>query len=98
MFSYSCTSHELRNSGAKCRFRRAQFGILFAVHGVTGGSPKFSEPNAAQLVRQQFRLEGVTILVLTMQEMRHSCRELRGVADPLAEDLRDLAFGPKAKR
>lgn len=90
------TSAELRNFGAKCSFHRVHFGILFARAGTTGGRERFKEPGEAELVRRRFLLDGLTILVLDMSQMRDRCRELRGLADELARDYRELVFGPKA--
>jgi hypothetical protein len=90
------TAKDLRDFGAKCLFHRVRFGILIARAGTTGGSGKFAEPRNAELVRRRFQLDGLTILVLDIEELRGKTRELRGLHDALAADYRELAFGPMA--
>jgi len=88
------TSEELRNFGAKCLFHRVSFGILVALAGVTGGGGAPKEPTAAELVRRRFQLDGLTLLVLTIDDLRGKWKELRGLQDPLGADLDKLVFGP----
>ena len=87
---------ELRDFGAKCLFHRVKFGILIARAGTTGGSDKFEEPQGAELVRRRFQLDGLTLLVLDMNQLRGTSQSLRGVSDGLSEDYKDLVFGPIA--
>jgi hypothetical protein len=86
---------ELRDFGAKCLFHRVRFGILVARAGTTGDSDKFEEPQNAELARRRFQLDGLTVLVLDMNQLRGKSRELRGVQDGLAADYKELVFGRK---
>ncbi|MBM3498043.1 MAG: hypothetical protein FJX74_05170 [Armatimonadetes bacterium] len=88
------TSRELRNFAAKCLLHRTKFGILFARASITGRK-KFDEPEAAELVRRRFQVDGLLVLVITVKDMEGKWYEMRGLAEPLAEDLRELVFGPK---
>jgi hypothetical protein len=89
---------ELRDFGAKCLFHRVRFGILVARAGITGGmvnSDKlFKEPQNAELTRRRFQVDGLTILVLDISQLRGRSRELRGLLDELRADYRHLVFGP----
>lgn len=90
------TSKELRDFGAKCLFHRMRFGILMARAGITGSSDKFKEPQNAELVRRRFQLDGLTLLVLDINQLRGKSRELRGVQYELSADYKELVFGPMA--
>lgn len=90
------TGSELRDFGSKCLFHRVKFGILIAQAGTTGGSDKFAQPLGAELVRRRFQLDGLTLLVLDMSQLRGKSRELRGLSDGLAADHKLLVFGPVA--
>jgi len=89
---------ELRDFGAKCLFHRVRFGILVARAGITGGKVNpddlFKEPQNAELTRRRFQLDGLTILVLDILQLRGRSRELRGLLDELRTDYRQLVFGP----
>lgn len=89
---------ELRDFGAKCLFHRVRFGILVARAGITGGdvaaSDLFKEPQNAELTRRRFQVDGLTILVLDISQLRGRSRELRGLLDELRTDYRQLVFGP----
>ena len=87
-------SKELRDFGAKCLFHRVRFGILIARVGITGGSDKFEEPQNAELLRRRFQLDGLTLLVLDIDDLHGKSRELRGVQHELSADYKELAFGP----
>lgn len=86
---------ELRDFGAKCLFHRVRFGILMARAGITGSANKFEEPQNAELVRRRFQLDGLTLLVLDIGQLRHKSRELRGIQYQLSADYKELVFGPK---
>lgn len=85
---------ELRDFGAKCWFHRVKFGILVARAGLTGGAVRFAEPQNAELVRRRFQLDGLTLLVLDISQLRAKSRNLRGLAEELRADIRRLVFGP----
>jgi len=87
---------ELRDFGAKCLFHRVKFGILVARAGTTGGPEKFEDPQGAELVRSRFQLDGLTLLVLDMIQLRDRSRDLRGLSDGLSTDHKLLVFGPVA--
>jgi len=83
---------DLRDFGAKCVFHRVRFGILVARAGITGGKVNpddlFKEPQSAELSRRRFQLDGLTILVLDISQLRGRSRELRGLLDELRTDYR----------
>jgi hypothetical protein len=91
---------ELRDFGAKCLFHRVRFGILVARAGITGGSVTasdlFKEPQNAELTRRRFQVDGLTILVLDISQLRGKSRELRGLLADLRTAYRQLVFGPVA--
>ena len=87
---------ELRDFGAKCLFHRVKFGILVARAGTTGGPDKFEDPQGAELVRRRFQLDGLTLLVLDMNQLRDKSGDLRGLHDGLSADHKLLVFGPVA--
>ena len=88
---------ELRDFGAKCLFHRVGFGILIARTGITGkGPPELAEPTHAELVRRRFQVDGLTLLLLDMTQLRDKARELRGLQEELAADYDRLVFGPIA--
>lgn len=88
---------ELRDFGAKCLFHRVSFGILVAHTGITGqGKHVFAKPEYAELVRRRFQVDGLTLLVLDISQLRGKSRELRGLQDELAADHEYLVFGPKS--
>lgn len=89
-------SRELRDFGAKCIFHRVNFGILIAREGTTGGSGKFEEPQNAELVRRRFQLDGVTLLVLSIEQLKGKSQDLRGLQDALSADYKELVYGPRA--
>ncbi len=62
---------ELRSFGATCLFHRVKFGILVARAGITGGTSSFAEPQHAELVRRRFQADGLTILVLSLAQLRN---------------------------
>lgn len=88
------SSAELRDFGAKCLFHRVKFGILIARAGRAGGGEKFKTPQHAELVRHRFQIDGLTILVLDMDELLGKSRTLRGLQDGLSADYNELVFGP----
>jgi hypothetical protein len=90
------TAGELRDFGAKCLFHRVRFGILVARAGTTRGASTFANEQHAELIRRRFQLDGLTLLVLTMAQLRDKCRTLRGVSSGLAADYKKLVFGPVA--
>jgi hypothetical protein len=85
---------DLRDFGAKCLFHRVKFGILVARSGTTGGRKMFSDWRHAELTRRRFQVDGLTLLVLDITHLRNKSRDLRGLADDLRSDYRDLVFGP----
>lgn len=85
---------DLRDFGAKCLFHRVKFGILVARAGITGGTVAFKEPQHAELTRRRFQIDGLTVLVLDISQLRGKARELRGLLDELRADYRRLIFGP----
>jgi hypothetical protein len=89
---------ELRDFGAKCLFHRVRFGILVARAGITGGKVTpddlFNEPKYAELTRRRFQIDGLTLLVVDISQLRDKSRELRGLHDELQADYRQLVFGP----
>ena len=87
-------ARELRDFGTKCLFHRVKFGILVARAGTTGGPDKFEDPQGAELVRRRFQLDGLTLLVLDMNQLRDKSRDLRGLRDGLSADHKLLVFGP----
>lgn len=86
-------SSELRNFGMKCLLRRVQFGILIARSNITGSGPTFDDPVGAKLTRMRFQNDGLTILVLDINDLRGRDRELRGLHDALLDDYHRLVFG-----
>jgi len=46
-------------------------------------------------VGRRFQLDGPLLLAVTEKGMRGKWYEMRGLAEPLAEDLREPVFGPK---
>jgi hypothetical protein len=87
-------SSTLRDFGAKCQFHRVQFGILVARAGITGARNVFQNPTAAELVRRRFLSDGLTVLVLDLEDLREGQdRELRGLHDALFDDYQSLVFG-----
>ena len=87
-------SGTLREFGAKCQFHRVQFGILVARAGITGEKKVFQNPTAAELVRRRFLSDGLTVLVLDIDDLRGGQdRELRGLHDALFDDYQELVFG-----
>jgi len=66
--------------------------------GITGGrlnsDELFKEPQNAELTRRRFQVDGLTILVLDISQLRGRSRELRGLLDELRADYRHLVFGP----
>jgi hypothetical protein len=91
---------ELRDFGAKCLFHRVKFGILIARAGITGGTVNphrlFKQPQNAELTRRRFQIDGLTLLVLDISQIRGKSRDLRGLLDDLRADYRQLVFGPVA--
>jgi hypothetical protein len=87
---------ELRDFGAKCLFHRVKYGILIARTGTTGCDSKYEEPQSAELVRRRFQLDGLTLLVLDIKQLRGASRNLRGVQAGLSSDYKALVFGPIA--
>ncbi|MDQ3581967.1 MAG: restriction endonuclease [Pseudomonadota bacterium] len=87
---------QLRGFGAKCQFHRVSFGILVARAGMTGSFAPFANPQAADLARRRFQLDGVTILTLSIEHLRGRATELRGLQEPLFEDHQRLVFGERA--
>lgn len=85
---------ELRDFGAKCLFHRVRFGILLARAGITKGQVNFTSPQHAELTRRRFQVDGLTLLVLDISQLRGKSRELRGLQDALRTDHRQLVFGP----
>lgn len=85
---------ELRDFGAKCPFHRVKFGILLARAGITKGQVRFSDPQHAELTRRRFQVDGLTVLVLDISQLRGKSGELRGLQDALRADYRHLVFGP----
>jgi hypothetical protein len=89
---------ELRDFGAKCLFHRVKFGILLARSGVTGGKARakdlFKDLQHAELTRRRFQVDGLTLLVLDLSQLRNKSQELRGLSDELRTDYRQLVFGP----
>lgn len=89
------TSRDLREFGAKCHFHRVKFGILVARSGITGKQARQSgEVAYAELVRRRAQVDGLTLLVLDISQLRGKARELRGLQDVLAADYDHLVFGP----
>jgi hypothetical protein len=88
------TARDLRDFGAKCLFHRVKFGILVARSGVTGAAKQSDAWQNAMLVRRRFQLDGLTLLLLTMRDLRGRSTGLRGVAQALAADHKSLTFGP----
>jgi Restriction endonuclease len=86
---------ELRDFGAKCLFHRVKFGILFARAGTTHGADKFENWQYAEHVRRRFQADGLTLLVVNMDEIRGKSRDLRGLQDSLSADYKLLVFGRK---
>jgi hypothetical protein len=87
-------SSTLRDFGAKCQFHRVQFGILVARAGITGARKVFQNPTAAELVRRRFLSDGLTVLVLDLEDLcGGQDRELRGLHDALFDDYQGLVFG-----
>lgn len=87
------SSAALRDFGAKCLFHRVQFGILVARAGIRGGGELFADPTGAELTRRRFLGDGLTLLVLDLDQLRGSDQELRGLHDPLFDDYQRLVFG-----
>lgn len=87
---------QLRAFGAKCQFHRVQFGVLVTLGGITGGHAAFANPQAAELVRRRFRMDGITLLTLSIEHLRNRAAELRGLQEPLYEDYQRLVFGERA--
>jgi hypothetical protein len=87
---------ELRDFGAKCLFHRVKYGIFIARTGTTGTENKYEEPQSAELARRRFQLDGLTLLVLDISQLRGSSRSLRGVQAGLSSDYKELVFGPVA--
>ena len=48
----------------------------------------------AELVRRRAQVDGLTLLVLDISQLRGKARELRGLQDELAADYDHLVFGP----
>jgi hypothetical protein len=90
------SSKELRDFGAKCLFHRVKFGILAARAKTTGSNGSFENAQNAELVRRRFQLDGLTLLVLSMGDLRDKCRSLRGVLGSLEADYKELVFGPES--
>lgn len=86
-------SAALRDFGAKCLFHRVQFGILVARAGIRGGGELFADLTGAELTRRRFLGDGLTLLVLDIDQLRGSDQELRGLHDPLFDDYQRLVFG-----
>lgn len=86
-------SATLRDFGAKCQFHRVNFGILVARSGIKGTGPKFKNPVGAELARRRFLSDGLTLLVLDMEDLHCQDRELRGLHDALFNDYQRLVFG-----
>jgi hypothetical protein len=86
-------SATLRDFGAKCQFHRVNFGILVARSGIKGAGAKFKNPVGAELARRRFLSDGVTLLVLDMEDLQCQDRELRGLHDALFNDYQRLVFG-----
>jgi hypothetical protein len=90
------TAKELRDFGAKCLFHRVKFGILIARAGTTGSPDIFENHHGAELTRRRFLLDGLTLLVLDITQLRGKSRELRVLRDALFADHELLVFGPQA--
>ncbi|MBX3449506.1 MAG: restriction endonuclease [Planctomycetaceae bacterium] len=88
---------ELRDFGAKCLFHRVKFGILVTRTGVTGKGSLFDDPHHAELVRRRFFVDGLTLLVVSADDLKSTFGELRGLQSVLAEDHDLLVFGDRAK-
>jgi hypothetical protein len=87
-------SPTLREFGAKCQFHRVQFGILVARSGIKGAKTVFQDLTAAELVRRRFLSDGLTLLVLNLDDLGGGQdRELRGLHDALFDDYQELVFG-----
>ena len=54
----------------------------------------FKEPQNAELTRPRLQIDGLTILVLDITQLRGKSRQLRGLMDDLRKDYRQLVFGP----
>jgi hypothetical protein len=85
---------ELRDFGSKCLFHRVKFGILVARANITRGRSIFANDQFAELARRRFLMDGVTILVIDIDNLRWRARHLRGLQEPLAADHDRLTFGP----
>ena len=68
---------------SKCQFHRVNFGILVARSGIKGTGPKFKNPVGAELARRRFVSDGLTLLVLDMEDLHCQDRELRGLHNAL---------------
>jgi hypothetical protein len=87
--------NELRDFGAKCLFHRVGFGILVTRANITGsGKNLFSDPQYAELVRRRFLVDGLTILVIDIADLRGRAVQLRCLQEPLASDHDNVFFGP----
>lgn len=86
-------SATLRDFGAKCQFHRVSFGILVARSGIKGGGARFKNPVGAELARRRFLSDGLTLLVLDVEDLHFQDRELRGLHDALFNDYQHLVFG-----
>jgi hypothetical protein len=87
------TVSELRDFGSKCLFHRVKFGVMVARAHITGYN-LFDIPHRGELVRRRFLLDGLTILVIDISDLRGRARDLRGLQEPLAADHDNLVFGP----
>jgi hypothetical protein len=87
-------SATLRDFGTKCLFHRVEFGILVAKEGLKGARTVYTDLKGAELVRRRFLSEGLTLLVLDMDDLNgRPDRELRGLHDALFDDYQELVFG-----
>jgi hypothetical protein len=83
---------QLREFGAKCSFHRVKFGILATMSGISG--TRRSMDSNAELVRRRLLVDGITIIVLRLQDFRGVSRNLRCLQDAIAKDHDELVFGP----
>jgi hypothetical protein len=69
------------------------FGILVARAGLKDGGARFKNEIGAELARRRFLSDGLTLLVLDIDQLRCQDRELRGLHDGLFNDYQRLVFG-----
>jgi hypothetical protein len=88
---------DLRSFAQTCQFHRVGFGILATRAGISGsGREDTKEPIQAELVRRRLLVDGLTVLVLRLSDLRGKSHDLRGLQDVLADNQDRLVFGPIA--